>query len=419
MNTNTQTIDGLKQQRKALVAESRTILDKDDPTPAELVRADECMNQVDVIENKINLDARSLESKQSNRQVPPTQFERASGVVRDLKSGHQIRSYKPDEKLSNAFDDDEPRFGQFLRGKITGRWDGVSDELRAMSEGTDSAGGFLVPNILSDTFYDMVRNRSVAIAAGVQTIPMESDNLTLAKSTADPTVAWKAESAAITAADPTLAAVTLAPKTVVAMTKVSLELWQDGRNIDKIIQTILAGAVAAELDRVVLLGSGTGDEPEGIKNTTGIGSISMGTNGAAVTDFSQLITATRDVQNAAGGLVTGLAAVQAPRTASEYAALTATDNQPLQAPAYLSDLNRLVTSAMPITETQGTATDASTVLLGDFSQVLLGVRSGIVVEASRDAGFSTLEVWVRVHARMDVAIVRADHLVEIIGVIPY
>jgi hypothetical protein len=55
---------------------------------------------------------------------------------------------------------------------------------------------------------------------------------------------------------------------------------EDSVNVSQALDTAFAGALGLEVDRVALLGSGSGSEPRGIFNTSGIGSVSMGTNGA-------------------------------------------------------------------------------------------------------------------------------------------
>ncbi len=63
-------------------------------------------------------------------------------------------------------------------------------------------------------------------------------------------------------------------------------------------------------------------------------------------------------------------------------------------------------------------------MIGDFSQVLVAVRSNIVVQVSREGSdgphhaFRDLAVLVRAWLRTDVAVVRPNHLVVMKGVIP-
>ena len=76
------------------------------------------------------------------------------------------------------FDPEEMRefsLGRMVRGMVTGQWDGADLERRAMSEGSDAAGGYLTPEILSGRVIDKVRNQARVLQAGAQTVPLDSD----------------------------------------------------------------------------------------------------------------------------------------------------------------------------------------------------------------------------------------------------
>ena len=105
-------------------------------------------------------------------------------------------------------------FGDYARGLVYG-------EHRAASEGTDSAGGFLVPTTYSATVLDLMRNQTQVIQAGAQVVPCGSDDNRIAKVVADPSPAWRNESAAIASGDITFGEVVLKPK--------SLAVWSRRR----------------------------------------------------------------------------------------------------------------------------------------------------------------------------------------------
>ena len=152
--------------------------------------------------------------------------------------------------------------GNYFRSMISGCQN--EQEQRALSEGTNSAGGFTVPEVLSATLIDKLRAQSVAIQAGCRTIPMSSDNLSIAKVAADPSPAFRNEAAAITETDPTFSIVQMEPKMLAMMTKVSVEVMADTVNLQTELPNIIARAMAAEMDRVVFQGTGSAPEPRGI-----------------------------------------------------------------------------------------------------------------------------------------------------------
>lgn len=73
--------------------------------------------------------------------------------------------------------------GRYLRSMAIGAKNDT--ERRALSEGTDSAGGFTVPTILSSQLIDALRAASVVQRAGAQTVPLTSDSQSIAKVASD------------------------------------------------------------------------------------------------------------------------------------------------------------------------------------------------------------------------------------------
>jgi len=118
-------------------------------------------------------------------------------------------------------------FDRYLRGMCTGQWDGAPEE-RALSEGTLTAGGHLVPTPLSARVIDLARNATRVFQAGAVTVPMGAQTLKLARLTGEGTPAWHAENAAISAADMTFDAVTFTARTLTRLVTLSVELFERG-----------------------------------------------------------------------------------------------------------------------------------------------------------------------------------------------
>jgi len=338
--------------------------------------------------------------------------------------GFGVRALKPEERMASLADGygTEPlSFGRFIRGLVTGDWRGAEAERRALSEGTPDAGGYLVPTQLSNRVIDLARAKTAAIQAGALTIPMSSNVLDVAKATSDPAAGWKSENAAATASDMTFDRIRFQARTLMALVKVSVELMEDSQLLAGTLENALAQALALELDRVALYGSGTAPEPKGLKNWPGVQVYSMGTNGAALTSYAPFSQAVQLIQQANG---TPNAVIMAPRTAGEVDRLADTTGQPLQPPESYRALKKLVTSQVPVNLAQGTANNATDVFAGDFSQLLIGMRQQIRVEVSREASdasssaFSNLQVWVRAYLRADIAVAQPAHFCIVTGIVP-
>lgn len=312
----------------------------------------------------------------------------------------------------------ELSIGKYVRGIVTGDWSDAESEKRAMSEGGLSSGGYMVPSLLSAQVIDLSRNQARVIQAGAVTVPMESNKLTLAKVLTGPKAGWKAENAPIAESnDMTLGAVNMEAKTLVGMMRMSIELLEDAANIDSIISTELSAALALEMDRAGLFGTGTDNEPLGVYNTPGVQKIDMGTNGGAIQNYSKFSEAVEMVQNV-NGEATGV--MWSPRTAGAIDRLADTTGQPLRPPASYENLSKYTTNQVPNNLEKGTSENASAAIVGDWSQLMIGVRTNLILEASREAAgaFEKMQVVVRAYLRADVATTKSNHFVAIDGIVP-
>jgi HK97 family phage major capsid protein len=293
--------------------------------------------------------------------------------------------------------------------------------LASMGISPDSAGGYTVPTPLAGELIDRARNQSRVFQAGARTIPMESSTLKIARVLTDPAAGWKAENAAASATDMTFDAVTLTARSLVAVAKLSIELFEDSPTVNEAVDTAMSQALALELDRAALRGSGTSPEPRGIRNTSGVGIQSMGTNGAPLTNFDPFSTAVQTIREANGE---PNAVIFAPRTSGALDRLKDTTNQPLQPPTSYQEMQKLPTSQIPTNLTQGTSNVASEAYLGQFNELLVGVRTNLRIEASRvstvggESAFDRLQIHVRAYLRADVALAQPGHFVVITGIIP-
>jgi HK97 family phage major capsid protein len=304
--------------------------------------------------------------------------------------------------------DDALSFDRYMRGLVTGRWDGAVLE-RQLAEGTIGAGGALVPSPLSSRVIDLARNQTRVMQAGATTVPMTSNTLALARVVTEGSPAWKTENAAITAADMTFDRVTLTTRTMVRLIKLSLELFEDADpSSSDVIARSFAGQVANELDRAALVGSGTPPEPRGILNQSGVTLLAHGTNGSVIGSPPAAGTMGWEF------LVDGIGAVRnanfepnaqilAPRTTQSLAKLRDTTNQYIAPPSYLEGIPRLTTKQVPINITVGSSTDTSYVFTGDWSNCLIGIRTDFRLVPLRERFLAdNLQVGFLAYLRADV-----------------
>ncbi|OAB27856.1 phage major capsid protein [Paenibacillus macquariensis] len=408
----------LRQRIAALAEEARALFEEDKTTEARS-KLDKAKALKELLKVEFGVENDESDSRSNETLVPVDEMYGAT-----QQQGGQLILKKEQRMADNAkpfIVNGEKRqlsIGKYVRGIVTGNWKDAESEKRAMSEGVLSSGGYMVPDLLSSQVIDLARNQARVIQAGAVTVPMESNKLTLAKVLNGPKVGWKAENATIVESnDTTLGAINLEAKTLVGMMRFSIELLEDAANIDSIISNELSASLSLELDRAALFGSGADDEPLGLYNTPGVQKIDMGANGAAIEGYNKFSEAVEYVRNV-NGEATGI--ILSPRTAGAIDRLADSTGQPLKAPASYETLAKYSTNQVPLNQVKGTAKNASVSLVGDWSQLLIGARTNLMLEASREAAgaFEKMQVVVRAYLRADIAVAKADHFVAIDGIIP-
>lgn len=287
--------------------------------------------------------------------------------------------------------------GRYFRGAILGDWRGADLERRTMQESTLTAGGYLVPAVLSAQLVDLARNRSRVLQAGATVFPMANSVVDVAKWTGDPVAAFHSESAVITPSDATLGRMRLTARTLPCIVKFSRELFEDTTiNLDVKLAEVISVAIGNTIDVAALYGSGVAPQPLGLKLTSGVGTASMGANGLAPANFQWLINAIYAVA-AANETPNGI--IWNERTAKELASLVDTTNQYLMPPPYVSSLAKYSTNNVPINLVVGSGTTCSDVFVGDWSQLYVGTRTQLqfklLEERYSDTGDYALMAWWR------------------------
>lgn len=311
-----------------------------------------------------------------------------------------------------------PSMGRVLRGLVLGGKASdakvLEEERKAMSIGTDPAGGYTVAGRLATEWIDLLRANMVLSKAGARTVPMDANSLTLARVTGDPTISWHGENAAITASDATLGAVTLRAKTCVCLVKLSLELSQDSANIEQILEGTITRAMANAIDSAGLNGVSVdaAAAPSGIVNladrnsVTGIGAP---TSWDFAIDGMYELLADNVPADRIGALVAHPALWK--KMAKLKTGIT-NDKTTLVMPDEVAKLPKLWTTAAPLTG--GTT---ATGIIADWRDLLFGVRQDISVRVLSETYLgSNLQIAVLAYARVDFAATRANSFCTLEGI---
>ena len=168
---------------------------------------------------------------------------------------------------------------------------------RDLNVGTATAGGNLVETQLdSANFIDLLRNASALDQAGATVLTGLSGNVNIPRQSGAGTAYWVAESGSPTESQQSIDQISLTPKTCGAFTDYSRKLLiQSSIDVENMVRNDLARVIALEIDRVGLYGSGSSNQPLGLKDTTGV----LTEDFAADTPtFSEVVALESDVSGA-------------------------------------------------------------------------------------------------------------------------
>lgn len=170
---------------------------------------------------------------------------------------------------------------------------------RDLVVGTPSAGGHLVgTDVLGSIMIDLLRPSSQVVAAGATVLPNLQGNVGIPRMTGGATIQWVAESSAPTEGAPTWDQVSLTPKTAAGYVDIGRRLsLQTGGDVSRLVSADLIAGVGTAIDLAAIAGTGASNQPRGILNTSGIGSVAGGANGAAPT-YDNLVDLEASVANA-------------------------------------------------------------------------------------------------------------------------
>lgn len=312
--------------------------------------------------------------------------------------------------------EDSPTLHEFMRG-VAGLKT-TEKVMASLAVGTDSAGGYAVPELVMPGILSALVPASATLQAGAGLVPLNqgAKSVTTAAIENLPTATWRNELGNVAESEPTFRAVVAAPKSLACIVRISRELLADGADVDRALRMAIGQAFGKELDRVGLMGSGSAPEPRGLRNTSGIATVSMGTNGGALANYRPLLAAYGAI--IAANATAPTAAIMAGRSLLDFEGLEDTTDQPLRRPKLLEQMSFLPTSQIPVDLDVGTSGDTSEIYVGNFSGLYYLMRESLSISLLREAYAKTGEIGFLCHMRADVVINYPQQFAVISGVRP-
>ena len=313
----------------------------------------------------------------------------------------------------------------------------LSKRATYVTSGPTTGGNLVATDLLADDFIEALRNGSLMLSLGVRTMPGLVGNVAVPRrSGVASTYYLSTQTTAITQSESTFDQVTMSPKNLAALSKYSRQtLLQGTPGIEELVRRDLTDGLNLAVDLGILNGSGSSGQPTGIMQTSGIGSVAMGTNGGAIT-LEKLVDLETEVMIDNGAVNRdAVAYVTNAKVMGALKKLRAGGSTTGDGPFLVNQIGNTlgrgpagseingypigVTNQVPSNLTKGTSSGVcSAVLMGDFSQAMVGFwGNGLEITVGEDSDdFSKALTSVRGIITYDVAVRHAESFAAILDV---
>lgn len=159
---------------------------------------------------------------------------------------------------------------------------------RAMNSEEGAKGGYLVENEVSKSFIGSLHNSMLIIKLGAIMLRNLVGDLSIPKISSGATAHWLGEGQNITESDVSLAQANMRPKSVGCYVDLTRKfIKQSSLDVFMFLMSDLALRLALAIDLASIAGTGASNQPLGILNTTGIGSVTL--NAANTPDWDDIV----------------------------------------------------------------------------------------------------------------------------------
>lgn len=273
------------------------------------------------------------------------------------------------------------------------------DVQNALQIGTDTEGGYLVPDEFEQTLIESLEEANVlrtlcnviSTSYGDRKIPVVATK---------GTASWVDEEGAIPESDDTFGQVTLNAYKVATMLKVSDELLNDSFfNLESYIAAQFARRVGAAEEEAFLTGDGVG-KPTGILNATGGAQVGVTTAGATAITADELIDLIYSLKSPYRG---NAVLVMNDSTIKAIRKLKDSQGQYLWQPSLVANTPDTILSKRVVTSEYmpGLAAGNKTILFGDLSYYWIADRQGRTFKRLNELFAATGQVGFLASQRLD------------------
>ncbi|EKU30763.1 hypothetical protein N879_06975 [Alcaligenes sp. EGD-AK7] len=388
----------IRETKAAKVAEARTLLDANKTLTADQQTAFD----------KLKAEITDLEGQEQRQQFVDDMERRAAGVP--INAGGDsldtlekrvslldvLQAQTEGRSLTGAAAEYSAEAERRTGRKAQGAFVPLSLlETRATGPNTTATAPEIVPTVhRADQYIGPLREALVARRLGVRVLTGLRGNLSIPKFGSGLETGWVAEGGTVPDGEMVFGSVTLGPKHVGGKTEMSRQLIQQSSpEIEQLVRDDLAFLIAKQIDRAIIAGTGTSNEPLGVLSFTG-----KQTGTLATLDWASVLAFVQKLEDEEiyGGawLTTGTAKTTLASTLKEAGL-----------PGYLLEGGRMADRPLHVTRALAGDSTGQPVILGDFSQILLGVWSelDILVNPYSEPAYSRGGVVVRAMATVGTA----------------
>lgn len=275
----------------------------------------------------------------------------------------------------------------------------VLGEKREFNATTGAGSNLVATNLLSGSFIEKLENLMVVRQLGAQILSGLVGNVAIPKQTGGCTAYWIAVNAAITAAsNPTIAQVPLTPKTIGAYTDIGRDLLkQSSLSAEALVMNDLALRLALGIDLAALKGTAQNNQPRGIYNAVGVGTVSI--SGGNPT-FANMVEFETDVDTS-NALAGNLAYVMNSAMRGKLKTTPIVSSYPTMIMGANGEVNgykSAVTNQLA----------AGEIIFGNFADVLIGLWGGLDLTVDPYTNGTSGALRVIALQTVDVAVRRAE-----------
>jgi len=327
-----------------------------------------------------------------------------------------------------GLEDEKTAFSFFkaIRAIKSGNWDDAGFEKEVFDNTRKKAmaalsgtGTYIVPTIYIAELIELFRAESVLIRSGATVLSdLQGSPVNIPKQTAASTAYWVGENQAITESELTLGQISLTPKKVGALVKLSNTLLRlSNPSAEALVRRDIALSLALKIDLAGLRGTGGANQPTGVAQIGGsLNTVTIGTNGGDLT-FDHLIDMEYELasDNALRG---NLGFVFHPAIRRKLLKLKVAQYSGDTAGAYIiSPISERVlqdwlgykyamTTQVPINLTKNEGTALTEVYFGNWAELIIGQWGGMEIMASQETSdaFEKDQTWIRILQEVDVGV---------------